>query len=92
MSSRLDSSWVVLVSHQSAEGNRCVDVFRRPEGNFGFEEFRRDPEDMGAWTAISYFSNREYPTETDAVDAARLAIPWLDNLLGQSATGPRPRQ
>jgi len=27
--------------------DRCVDVFARPDGTFGFEEFRRDPEDMG---------------------------------------------
>ncbi|HEY2564091.1 MAG TPA: hypothetical protein VGI44_10300, partial [Acidimicrobiales bacterium] len=27
--------------------DRCVDIFSRPDGTFGFEEFRRDPEDMG---------------------------------------------
>jgi hypothetical protein len=30
-------------------------VFARPDGSFGFEEFRRDPEDVGAWTPVSYF-------------------------------------
>ena len=47
MSSRLDKSWTVLASHQTLEADRCVDVFSRPDGTFGFEEFRRDPEDMG---------------------------------------------
>ena len=28
-------------------GMRCVDLFRRPDGTFGYEEFRRDPEDQG---------------------------------------------
>jgi hypothetical protein len=83
MSSRLDKSWKVVVSHQNAEADRCVDVFSRPEGTFGFEEFRRDPEDMGAWTPISYFSGREYPTEGDALNGALQAVPWLRPLLGQ---------
>jgi hypothetical protein len=81
MSSRLDKSWTVLDSHQTAQGNRCVDIFSRPNGTFGFEEFRKDPEDMGAWTPISYFSGREYPSEGDAVDAAQRALPWLGRLL-----------
>jgi hypothetical protein len=67
----------VLASHQTVDGSRCVDLFSRPDGTFGFEEFRRDPEDLGAWTPISYFSARAYPTETAAMDAARRAVPWL---------------
>jgi hypothetical protein len=47
----------------------------------GFEEFRRDPEDMGAWTPISYFSDREYPSEGEAVTESRRAVPWLALLL-----------
>ena len=81
MSSRLDKSWMVLASHQTDEANRCVDIFSRPDGTFGFEEFRRDPEDMGAWTPISYFSGQEYGTEVDAITAARQAVVWLGPLL-----------
>jgi hypothetical protein len=80
MSSRIDKSWLVLVSHQTDEGNRCVDIFSRPNGTYGFEEFRRDPEDMGAWTPVSYFSGREYPTESKVIEAARIAVPWLSLL------------
>jgi hypothetical protein len=81
VSSRLDKSWFVLASHETAEANRCVDIFSRPDGTFGFEEFRRDPEDMGAWTPISYFSGREYPTEIEAIEAARRSVPWLGAVL-----------
>ena len=81
MSSRLDKSWTVLASHQTDEANRCVDIFSRPNGTFGFEEFRRDPADMGAWTAVSYFSGHEYPAESNAVAAARGAVSWLGPLL-----------
>jgi hypothetical protein len=83
MSQRLDRSWKVLVSHQSGEGDRCVDVFARPDGTFGFEEFRRDPEDLGEWTAVAYFSGRSYPTEDGARSAARHEVPWLARLLGR---------
>jgi hypothetical protein len=81
MSTRLDKSWLVLVSYHTDEGNRCVDIFSRPDGTFGFEEFRRDPEDMGAWTPISYFSGHDYPTENEVLAAARSCVSWLGPLL-----------
>lgn len=71
----------MLVSHQTPEGDRCVDVFWRPDDSFGFEEFRKDPEDMGVWTPVSYFSSRTFMTEEEARTAARHAVPWLDLLL-----------
>ncbi|MGP8008562.1 MAG: hypothetical protein ACLP2J_16215 [Acidimicrobiales bacterium] len=81
MSARLDRSWTVLASRQNREADRCVDVFRRPDGSFGFEEFRRDPEDMGAWTQIEYFSGRQFSTEALATEAAEQAVPWLGSPL-----------
>jgi hypothetical protein len=83
VSSRIDRSWTVLASHQTSEANRCVDVFSRPDGTFGFEEFRRDPEDLGTWTPVSYFSGRAYATEAQARAAAIQAVPWLGSLLGR---------
>lgn len=83
MSSRLEKSWTVLASHQTPEADRCVDVFSRPDGTFGFEEFRRDPEDLGAWTPISYYSRHEYPTADAARIAAQRAVPWLSSVLGR---------
>ena len=83
MSTRLDKSWTVLVSHQTAEGDRCVDVFRRPDGSFGFDEFRKEPEDMGAWAPIHYFPGHEYPTESDALNAAVRTVSWLGPLLNR---------
>jgi hypothetical protein len=72
---------MVLASHQSPEGDRCVDVFRRPDGSFGFEEFRRDPEDMGAWTPVAYFSGRSFTTQTEAMADAHHAVPWLPRIV-----------
>src|SRR5204862_8045041 len=81
MSARLDPTWKVLASPSTPAVARCVDIFSRPDGTFGFEEFRRDPEDMGAWTPVSYYSSREYPTADAARAAARQAVPWLSSIL-----------
>lgn len=82
MSSRLDRSWIGLASCQTSEADRCVDLFSRPDGTFGFEEFRRDLEDMGAWTPVAYFSGREYPAADAALASAGDAVPWLVQVLG----------
>jgi hypothetical protein len=81
MSARLDPSWKVLSSPSTPNVDRCVDVFLRPNGTFGFEEFRRDPEDGGAWTPVAYFSAVEYRSEQAALAAARERVPWLGSLL-----------
>jgi hypothetical protein len=84
MSARLDPSWSVLASPSTPAVDRCVDIFSRPNGTFGFEEFRRDPEDMGAWTPVAYYAGTEYATEFEAVTAARNAVPWLSAVLDAS--------
>jgi len=84
VSSRLDKSWRVLASPSTPAVDRCVDIFVRPDGTFGFEEFRRDPEDMGIWTPIAYYSTREFFSQQDAVDAAREAVLWLAEVLDHS--------
>jgi hypothetical protein len=90
VSARLDKSWTVVASHQSPQADRCVDVFFRPDGTFGFEEFRRDPEDMGAWTPLSYFAGLAFSSEDEAMAAARRAVAWLGPFLdGPSASAPR---
>jgi hypothetical protein len=81
MSSRLDKSWKVLASPSTTSVDRCVDIFLRPDGTFGFEEFRRDPEDRGAWTPVAYFSGQEYASEREALVAARARVPWLGDVL-----------
>jgi hypothetical protein len=81
MSARLDPTWRVVASPSTPAVDRCVDIFSRPDGTFGFEEFRRDPEDMGAWTPIAYYSERKFQSEADAVAAARAAVHWLAAVL-----------
>jgi hypothetical protein len=77
MSKRIDKSWVVFTSIENAEGNRCVDLFLRPDGTYGFEEFRKDPEDAGAWTPVQYYSAMVYASKEDTLAAATGAVSWL---------------
>ena len=77
MSRRIDRSWLVFASLENREHDRCVDLFSRPDGSFGFEEFRRDPEDAGAWTPVRYFSGAVYASGEAALRAAEAAVPWL---------------
>ncbi|HEY5272373.1 MAG TPA: hypothetical protein VIJ34_03960 [Acidimicrobiales bacterium] len=71
--------WIVLESIQASSDGLCVDFFQHLEGGYGFEQFRQDPEDLGAWTQLSYFSSQRFPTMLDAVTAAKDAINWLSD-------------
>ena len=45
---------VVTKSISSDEGLRCVDIFRREDNSFGFEEYRTDPEANEGWFKIGF--------------------------------------
>jgi hypothetical protein len=88
MSKRIDKSWVVCTSIENLEANRCVDLFLRPDGTYGFEEFRRDAEDAGAWTPVQYYSAAAYASKDDALTAAIGAVIWLAEKLRSHPTKP----
>lgn len=77
MSKRLHPSWVVTDSIENPGHDRCVDLFRRPDGTYGFEEFRRDPEDQGAWTPVAWFSGLGFATEAAARAEAMRRVVWF---------------
>jgi len=66
---------------ENDEHDRCVDLFRRPDGSFGFEEFRRDVEDAGLWTAVAYHSGTAYASKEAALAAAVGAVSWVAQTL-----------
>ena len=83
MSRRIEKTWIVFASIENAEHDRCVDFFSRPDGSYGFEEFRRDIEDSGQWTPVQYYSGIDYVSSTEALDAAARCVPWLADILAQ---------
>lgn len=73
-----DRSWKVLASWENRPADRCVDIFQRGDGSFGFEEYRRDAEDAGRWTPVAYHAYRIYSERASAEAAAAATIVWLE--------------
>jgi len=67
----------VLASVENSYGDYCVDVFVRPDGTFGFEEYRRDPEDGGIWYSLSRYSGQIFSSEEGALAQATNCVAWL---------------
>lgn len=59
----------------------CVDVFQRPDGSFGFDEFRRDPEDDRGWYSIGNHRAEAFKTAEAALNAAKTSVAWLSDAL-----------
>jgi len=70
----------VLHSVNSNDGHLCVDVFRRPDGSIGFEEFRRDVEDPSGWFAVGGFADVRYDDEAKAISDAVAAVVWFQGV------------
>jgi hypothetical protein len=83
MSARIDKSWLVFDSVENDEHDRCVDLFRRPDGSFGFELIRRDVEDEGRWTPVAYYAGVAYSSRDEAMEAAIAAVVWLAEAVGK---------
>ena len=73
----------VLRSFETPDGQHCVDLFIRVDGTFGFENFRRDPEDASGWFAVGYFGERIFSDESQAMSEAKRVVPWLVELSDQ---------
>lgn len=71
----------VIQSIETPGGGRCVDIFARPDGSFGFEEYRREAEDGRGWFAIGFHGTGVYDTETAARHDALEKVTWLGDAL-----------
>jgi len=81
ISKRIDPTWIVVASIENDTHDRCVDLFQRPDGSYGFEEFRRDVEDGGVWTPVAFYSHAAWVSRDAAHSAAVRAIVWLAEAL-----------
>ena len=71
----------VCRSIELPDGGRCVDIFERGDGAFGFEEYRRDPESNSGWFPIGNYSSLSAGSERDALEEALIRIPWLKDFI-----------
>jgi hypothetical protein len=80
---------MVINSIEVESGTNRVDVTSRPDGQFTFKIFRKDPEDQGRWTLVSDYSGLQFGTEEQALWQAAAKIPWLAERLLLSEAGQR---
>ena len=57
MSARLDPSWKVLSSPSTPAVDRCVDIFSRPDGTFGFDVEEMNKAEVGTGIDIAKLQN-----------------------------------
>jgi len=67
----------VVASFNNSTGELCVDIFVREDGTFGFEEYRREYEDMRGWFPLHRYSNQIFATEQDALAKATSTVVWM---------------
>jgi len=67
----------VLTSLENSAGDHCVDIFVRADGTFGFEEYRRDPEDVSGRFSLHRYSHQMFATTEDALAGAKSRVAWM---------------
>jgi hypothetical protein len=70
----------VIAALHNDDAHRCVKIIKGPDGTFGFQEFRRDPEDAGGWTLVRENPPGTYATQVQAVAAAKDEVAWLGEM------------
>ena len=73
----MPASVKVLTSIEDSPGNHCVDIFVRADGTFGFEEYRRDPEDVSGWFSLHRYSHQVFSTAEAALAEAKSRVEWM---------------
>lgn len=70
----------VFRSIEAPGGVFCVDIFRNPDGDWGYACYRRDPEDGRGWYADGPMQ-AGLAGEAEALAAAVRDVPWLADQL-----------
>ena len=73
----MHASLKVLNSLENYAGDHCVDIFVRTDGTFGFEEYRRDPEDASGWFSLHRYSRQVFSTAENALAEAKSRVAWI---------------
>ncbi len=67
----------VIRSIETSDGALCVDIFQRDDGSFGFEEYRKDPEDPRGWYRVGSYAAMRAENADVALDLAQARVAWL---------------
>ena len=77
----------VVDSINSPEGDHCVDIFLREDGTYGFEEYRRDVEDMKGWYSLHRHAGEVFATQREALARARGRVAWMIDVAPPASRG-----
>jgi len=75
----MPTSLKVLTSLENSAGDHCVDIFVRADGTFGFEEYRRDSEDLTGWFSLHRYAHQMFATAEDALAEAKSRVAWIES-------------
>ena len=67
----------VVRSINNSDQSLCVDIFKRNNNTFGFEEYRRDKETHEGWYKVNSFGDYVYFSEQEALTNAYKNVSWL---------------
>ena len=67
----------VIRSINNSDQSLCVDIFKRNDNTFGFEEYRRDKETYEGWFKVNSYEHNIYSTEKEAFIYACKYVHWL---------------
>ena len=67
----------VIRSINNSDQSLCVDIFKRNDNTFGFEEYRRDKETYEGWYKVKMYEHNIYLTEKEAFSNACKHVHWL---------------
>lgn len=70
----------VIRSIETDDGWRCVDIFVRGDGSFGFEEYRKDAEDPRGWFAVGGYGGARFASAGAALADAVRCVAWLGEI------------
>jgi len=70
----------VLVSFEDGFQSLCVDVFRREDGTFGYEEFRGEADGASRWQSLHRYGHLSFATGDEALANATAAVHWLKDV------------
>jgi hypothetical protein len=70
---------LVVASLETDDGLRCVDIVKRPDGSYFWDEWRRDPEDPSGWHPAGRQSVGQFGTEDNARRDAGRVVEWLSS-------------
>ena len=68
---------VVINSINNDNNNLCIDFFIRKNKTFGYQEYRKDPENISGWYRIGNYDYKVFSNKNDAYHDAKKNIVWF---------------